>query len=127
MIISATTEGYSTLTDAASYRVRLPATSINLRAGKNISSSRTISGGANISIWDSSIAGERRTVVMTLDLSTLQALTRVADSTVSTWLLRVQSRVFEVAVNLISSEPDRRRPGKHRVSLEFVFVKEETK
>ena len=127
MILSATAEGIMTLANASDYRVTLPDVPINLAVPKSISTSKTIGGGASISVWESSINGEQRTISVLVDRETYHKVKAIHESNIGEWLLRVNGRIYRVIVSL-NDEISEQRPGTRiRLIIGFTFVAEETK
>ena len=120
MIISPTLENLSALTPASSYTVILPEPKISMEASKNISTSRTISGGAVTTIWNSDASGERRSVSFALPENTYQALKRIKDTGLDPWLLRVGGKIYEAAIDLTSAV---KIQGLWRCQVEFVIIR----
>lgn len=115
----------SSLTPQQDYYIRLPAVPLNLAVPNIISTSKTIGGGATVSIWRGNMAGEVRVVSVRVDSDRLKILRRIQKSGVYNWSLRAQGRVFRVAVNMTSEVPDRRIRNIFTVELTFHFLSEE--
>ena len=106
------------------YSVMLPKIAINLTEPKNISSARTIGGGAVVSVWSSNIEGAQRSVNMSLSAEQYKALRLINDSGVDEWLMRAQGRIFLIVPSIDSAIPAKR--DRWSVTFSFVILEEIT-
>jgi len=111
--------GYSALS------AYLPGVRLNLQAPKRVSVSNTISGGASVSAWTSTIAGQTRELSLTVDAATAQSLSDIHDSGIVRWVIAEQNRRFQAIVNVTNLTEIRDRPGKWEASVELTFISEE--
>jgi len=100
MIISPSIDNFATMTPASAYTVDLPDISLNLEAGKTVSTSKVIGGGSAISIWESSIEGEQVQFQITVEKEKYLILKKIKATGIDSWLWRVQGRIFEVVFDL---------------------------
>lgn len=110
--------------NSSTYSVMLPKIAINLTEPKNISSARTIGGGAVVSVWSSNIEGAQRSVNMSLSAEQYKALRLINDSGVDEWLMRAQGRIFLIVPSIDSATPAKR--DRWNVTLSFVILEEIT-
>ena len=122
MIISPTVENISTLSSAAAYTVILPDVAVNLEAAKTVSTARTISGGASVSIWESSIQGETIELSMTVDAAKQAVLKAIKDSGIDSWLWRISGKIYEVVFDMPSAV--RLQNDNWRVTLSLTIISE---
>ena len=126
MILSATAAGIAAIANASDYKVTLPDVPINLAVPKSVSTSKTIGGGASISVWESSINGEQRTISILVDRDTYRKVKAIHESSVDEWLLRVNGRIYRVIVSLNDEIPEQRPGTRIRLVIGLTFVAEET-
>ena len=124
MILSPTKDYIATLTPTADYTVSLPDVRLNLEPAKTVSSDRTISGGATISVWPANIGGENRTFDVSVPLEFYQTLKRIKDSAADEWLLRVRGRVFVVIFDMPSAIVEKGLSGRWNCTLSLTFSEE---
>jgi hypothetical protein len=123
MIISSTADSLANGIDIAA---TLPEPNINLEPQKIIASSRTIGGGATISVWEAEIAGTMVEPEFVVNIAQLAKLRAIKASGVDEWLVRTQGKIYNAMVDLGSVIRETRRQDHFRVQLRIVIVSEET-
>ncbi len=123
MIISSTTDSIVAGYDLA---VALPEPAINLEANKTISTSRTIGGGASVSVWTADIAGLTVEPEFTVDIVTLAKLREIKETEIDEWLVRTQGKIYVAIYDLISVVRQQSRNDKYQVKIKLVILSEET-
>lgn len=103
MILSPTSENFADLQPASAYTALLPDVSISLEPAKTISSTKTISGGAAISVFEANIEGQQYEISLTLDRAKYLLLKKMKDTGVDEWLWRVQGKRFVVVYDLVAA------------------------
>ena len=124
MIISPTSDNLSSLSPAADYRVEIKDQPINLQASKSISTASTISGGAAISVWESSVEGLQIAFTATVKRSEYDRLLRIKNSGLDEWLWRIDGRIFEIVFDMPSAVKQDAYGLNWIVRLSFVVIKE---
>lgn len=124
MIISPTTENFSSLTPASAYTVMLPDIALNLEAAKTVSTAKTISGGSSVSVWESSIEGEQIEFTATIDQGRYELLRSIKDSGFDEWLWRVNGRIYEAVFDMTSAIKTGTFSDKWRVTISMTILKE---
>lgn len=124
MIISPTTDNFSSLTPASAYTVMLPDIPINLEAAKTVSTAKTIGGGSSVSVWESSIEGEQIEFTLTVDQDRYNLLRSIKDSGFDEWLWRVNGKIYEAVFDLTSAVKTGTFGDKWRVTIMMTILTE---
>ena len=126
MIISPTVETFALLQPTADYTIILPEPTISLSAPKNISVTRTVSGGATVTIWKSSMAGEKRSVSPVISQEKYERLVKIIDTGFDEWIVRTQGKTFTAIIDVLSAVKSG-QSGQWLIELVFVVTGDEKK
>ncbi len=121
--ISPSVANFAALSPTADYTVTIFDTRLNMLVPKNINAARTISGGASVTVWESGVAGESRSIYKTVSQSVYDKLLRIKESGVDEWLVRSSGKVYNAVFDMTFAAKDE-RTGRWTCQLEFVFTGE---
>lgn len=124
MILSPTAENFADLQPASAYTVLLPDVSISLEPAKTISSTKTISGGAAVSVFEANIEGQQYEISLTLDRTKYLLLKKMKDTLVDEWLWRVQGKRFVVVYDLVAASRLPIAAEKWRCTISLIIKQE---
>jgi len=118
--------GLALIATPADYTLTIPQLTLNTRVAKSISAVKTISGGASVTIWASSAAGEQHYFTANLSDADFNKLKNIVDCDVEDWLIRSAGKTY-LAVLSMPSARQNISINMWRVELQIVIVSEVSK
>jgi len=120
--ISPLPEYIANLSDMDAYKLLISGVPLDLTVTKTVSISKTISGGAKVSVFNSTIAGKQAQFQRILQNVDFKKLENICSSEYNEWLLMHRGRRFTVCVVLLSAT--KVTENSTNAAFEITFINE---
>lgn len=120
--ISPLPEYIANLSDMDAYKLLVSGVPLDLTVAKTVSISKTISGGAKVSVFNSTIAGKQARFQRILQNEDFKKLENICNSEYNEWLLVHRGRRFTVCVVLLSAA--KATENSTNAAFEITFINE---